>query len=167
MNSSLIFGIFISLVFHLLLVIDLSIKSEAEVTMKMSSSKSSFKVNLNKEKKSPKRKGIGQNKKVSNEVKADESNLAKTSVHVANQFKPQYPYRSRLFSEEGIVFVNVKIDKSAKVIDASIAKSSGFKRLDNAALEAARKSFFTVTQKGRESVVEYVLEFNFKLNEGE
>jgi len=62
------------------------------------------------------------------------------------QIKPQYPYMSRKFKEEGTVILEVKVLKTGKVAWVHIKKSSGFKRLDASALRAVRNSHFTTAQ---------------------
>ncbi|HUP57475.1 MAG TPA: TonB family protein [Bdellovibrionota bacterium] len=52
--------------------------------------------------------------------------------------RPQYPRRSRLLGEEGEVWI--RIDVSAGAVSASILRSSGYRRLDEAALAAAREA---------------------------
>jgi protein TonB len=55
---------------------------------------------------------------------------------------PVYPRLSRLHNETGRVVVLVRIGAQGKVEDARIDKSSGYARLDDAALEAARRARF-------------------------
>ena len=51
-----------------------------------------------------------------------------------------YPRISRKRHEQGIVKIEVTIDKKGNVIKTSLTKSSGFKRLDTAALKSVAKS---------------------------
>ena len=51
-----------------------------------------------------------------------------------------YPRISRKRHEQGIVKIEVTIDKKGNVIKTSLTKSSGFKRLDTAALKSIAKS---------------------------
>ena len=55
---------------------------------------------------------------------------------------------SQRLREEGTTIVLVQIDTDGNVTRASISKSSGFERLDEAALEAARKARFTPAKVG-------------------
>lgn len=55
---------------------------------------------------------------------------------------PVYPRLSRLHDETGRVVVLVRISAQGKVQDASIDISSGHERLDDAALDAARRARF-------------------------
>ena len=52
---------------------------------------------------------------------------------------PKYPIESRKKKEQGIVLLSVLLDTSGRVEDLSVAKSSGHKRLDKAALHAVRR----------------------------
>ena len=61
---------------------------------------------------------------------------------------PVYPRMSQRLREEGVAIVLVDIDTSGQVSRAVIDKSSGFERLDEAALEAARKARFTPASIG-------------------
>ena len=47
--------------------------------------------------------------------------------------KPEYPSASRRANETGTVLLSFLIDQSGKVIDSKIERSSGFRRLDEAA----------------------------------
>lgn len=60
------------------------------------------------------------------------------SVTCPERNPPRYPPLSRRLGEEGTVVLRVELDEQGKVYTARIAASSGFERLDNAALEAVR-----------------------------
>jgi protein TonB len=51
---------------------------------------------------------------------------------------PRYPHHSRRLGEAGTVVLRVELDEHGAVSMASVSASSGFARLDNAALEAVR-----------------------------
>lgn len=53
--------------------------------------------------------------------------------------KPPYPDLARKRGQEGTVNIHCNVDASGIVSDASIAKSSGYKLLDEAALKTVRK----------------------------
>lgn len=61
---------------------------------------------------------------------------------------PVYPRMSQRLREEGTTIVLVDIDTQGEVVRATISKSSGFERLDEAALVAARKARFTPARVG-------------------
>ena len=60
-----------------------------------------------------------------------------------NCAKPEYPSISRRLEETGSVLLALLVDEEGKVIDGKIEKSSGFGRLDNAALSALQMCQFT------------------------
>lgn len=66
---------------------------------------------------------------------------------------PKMPFESRKKKEQGSVVLRVLLDVGGSVSDLSIAKSSGFTRLDKAALEAVRKWRWSPTVRGGEAVM--------------
>lgn len=169
MKSYYTLSILLSLLLHLVLVIDFPKFKEGRVSIQVDSAKTSFKVNLNKI-----RKKVTPNKKSSrsvverrlkkDKVESIESSNAKSSVSVKNKFIPKYPYKSRLFSEEGVVLVRVIIDGNSKVLESTILESSGHDRLDKAALEASRRSSFNISNLARDHSISHTLEFDFRLD---
>ena len=69
---------------------------------------------------------------------------------VVDQFKQQlyshpvnyvkYPVRSLQRREEGVVQLDVKISETGQLMDVQLAQSSGYSRLDKAAIEAVEKA---------------------------
>ncbi len=57
-------------------------------------------------------------------------------VNAASCDKPEYPPAARRANETGTVLLNFLIDVNGKVIDSKVERSSGSRRLDDAALEA-------------------------------
>jgi protein TonB len=53
--------------------------------------------------------------------------------------QPPYPMAARLLGEEGVVVISVAIDANGRVTGASLVRSSGHERLDQAALAQALK----------------------------
>lgn len=51
---------------------------------------------------------------------------------------PRYPLESRRHREQGIVVLSVLLTTDGSIADISVARSSGFPRLDDAALDAVR-----------------------------
>lgn len=82
-----------------------------------------------------------------------------------HQYEPDYP---RLASQAGItgtVWVNALVDEEGNVIRAIIAKSSGTKSLDDAAVQAAFKNKFKPgIQNGRPVKVWVTYPYEFKLD---
>jgi len=54
-----------------------------------------------------------------------------------SQFRPFYPSASQRIGEEGTVVVRVVVGVDGRVVRATVAKSSGFARLDAAAIDQA------------------------------
>jgi protein TonB len=60
------------------------------------------------------------------------------AVACPNRTPPAYPALSRRFDEEGTVVLQVELDETGGVASARVHKSSGFARLDEAALAAVK-----------------------------
>lgn len=71
--------------------------------------------------------------------------------------KPAYPYVSRKLKEEGRVVLRVQVAASGLPTDVALQGSSGFDRLDQAALEAVRRWKFVPAKRGDELVAASVL----------
>lgn len=54
---------------------------------------------------------------------------------------PNYPPTSRRLGETGVVTLQIYVNEEGKVVDARIAKSSGFKRLDEAAVKHVKRAW--------------------------
>jgi protein TonB len=65
-------------------------------------------------------------------------NLGELSAKMISATPPKFPLESRRSHEEGIVVLSVLLSIDGRVSDVSITKSSGFARLDRAALDAVR-----------------------------
>jgi len=68
---------------------------------------------------------------------------------------PKYPRKSRRLGEEGIVTVKATIDLQGRVINTVILSSSGFERLDNAAVNAVNKAEFYPAKSNGIPVMSY------------
>ena len=66
---------------------------------------------------------------------------------------PKYPIESRKKREQGTVVLSVLVGTSGGVEQVSIAKSSGFSRLDKAALDAVRRWRWSPTVRGGQPVM--------------
>ncbi|AOF83765.1 hypothetical protein BSY238_3332 [Methyloversatilis sp. RAC08] len=71
--------------------------------------------------------------------------------------KPAYPMLSRRAGEEGRVMLRVMVEANGMPSKVDIEKSSGFPRLDEAALDAVRKWKFVPARRGNEAVAESVM----------
>lgn len=77
---------------------------------------------------------------------------------------PAYPALSRQFEEQGIVLLNVLVGADGKAQKAVINKSSGYARLDNAALKTVSKWNFIPAKQGENNVATWVqIPINFVL----
>lgn len=65
-------------------------------------------------------------------------NLGEISARMVSANPPRYPMDSRRAREQGTVVLSVLLATDGRVSDIGIARSSGFSRLDRAALEAVR-----------------------------
>ena len=77
---------------------------------------------------------------------------------------PEYPRTSKRLGEEGKVLVRLLINTRGLVDKATLEKSSGFNRLDEAALEAARRGRFKpYTENGMAIAAIAIVPFDFTL----
>lgn len=75
-------------------------------------------------------------------VPSDEPRLIQTVDYLNGPPRASYPQASRRLGEEGRVIVRVLIDTSGRVEQATVRKSSGHARLDDAAVSAAQRARF-------------------------
>lgn len=66
--------------------------------------------------------------------------------------KPVYPALSRRMNEEGKVLLKVRVSAQGTALDVAISKSSGFPRLDAAAVDAVTRWRFVPAKRGDEAV---------------
>lgn len=77
---------------------------------------------------------------------------------------PKYPLESRRRREQGTVILAITLDTEGKVATVTLSKSSGFDRLDKAALDAVRRWRWSPTIRGGEAVaVRGIVEIPFEL----
>lgn len=65
-----------------------------------------------------------------------------TELQVVNRVTPAYPPASRRLGEAGTVVFRVLVDENGHPLQVEVTKSSGFTRLDDAALQAIRRWIF-------------------------
>jgi TonB family protein len=78
---------------------------------------------------------------------------------------PVYPDSARKVGLEGLVWVQVLLDKTGKVVDTRIRKTSGYECFDQAALEAAKKTIWKPAEQDGQKVliwVSYAIKFSLK-----
>ncbi|MFZ2971838.1 MAG: energy transducer TonB [Ferribacterium limneticum] len=66
--------------------------------------------------------------------------------------KPVYPALSRRMNEEGKVLLKVRVSAQGTALDVAISKSSGFPRLDAAAVDAVTRWRFVPARRGDEAI---------------
>lgn len=88
-------------------------------------------------------------------------NLSSTMI----AFKaPRYPVECRRKKEQGVVLLNLLLAADGSVAEIAVQKSSGFDRLDRAALDAVRQWRWSPTVRGGEAMmVRGVVEIPFVL----
>lgn len=87
------------------------------------------------------------------------------SAAYLNNPKPEYPAISRRLQETGKVLLRVHVDTSGMATQVEIRNSSGFPRLDNAAIKAVWQWRFVPAKRGETTVAAWVLiPLNFELN---
>jgi periplasmic protein TonB len=86
-------------------------------------------------------------------------------VNTAASREPEYPPVSRRLGEQGSVILEVLVDANGRATDAKIVQSSGFPRLDEAALEGVKTSYRFVpgTVDGKPQPMRYTFKFTWKL----
>jgi protein TonB len=79
--------------------------------------------------------------------------------------QPEYPPTSRRMGEQGSVVLQVLVDTDGRVIDAKLLQSSGYDRLDQAALDGVKSDYRFVpgTVDGKPQQMWYTFKFNWKL----
>jgi protein TonB len=70
---------------------------------------------------------------------------------------PAYPSASRAMGEQGKVFLRVLVSQHGEADQVRLHNSSGFERLDLAALEAVRRWKFVPARQGSEAVAAWVI----------
>jgi TonB family protein len=73
-----------------------------------------------------------------------------------NNAAPNYPPLSRRLKEQGLVMLTVYVNASGRAEQVTIKKSSGFSRLDSAAIEAVKNWRFAAAKQGDQLVASYV-----------
>jgi periplasmic protein TonB len=79
--------------------------------------------------------------------------------------EPEYPPVSRRLGEQGTVILAVLVEPNGRASDAKIVQSSGFPRLDQAAIDGVKTSyrFAPGTLDGKPQPMWYTFKFNWRL----
>ncbi len=89
----------------------------------------------------------------------------RTDAAHLNNPAPQYPALSRRLGEQGRVMLDVYILPDGSVGEIKLNKSSGFPRLDNAALQAVKNWKYVPAKRGNKPIAFwYVQPVSFVLN---
>lgn len=90
-----------------------------------------------------------------------------SSARVLQSAEPPYPSISRLREEEGTVLVKIMITPYGTAGNVQIEKSSGYSRLDEAAIKAVRGWKFAPAKRGTQAIATWVtVPVKFVLNSG-
>jgi protein TonB len=82
-----------------------------------------------------------------------------------NNTKPVYPERSRELNEEGVTTLKVRVGADGRALEVSVSRSSGYRRLDQAATDAVSRWRF-VPAKRRGKPVESELTVPVRFEDG-
>jgi periplasmic protein TonB len=85
-------------------------------------------------------------------------------IAVLQSVMPQYPVESMRAGEEGAAVLQVLVDESGRASDVRVARSSGFERLDSAAVTAVSRWKFAPSTQGSLAVATWgEMEMRFNL----
>jgi periplasmic protein TonB len=81
-----------------------------------------------------------------------QSGGAAQQLKTTNRVEPAYPPTSRRLGEEGTVRLRVLVDENGRPRDVNVVNSSGFERLDRAAIDAVKRWRFVAATDGSKSI---------------
>jgi protein TonB len=91
--------------------------------------------------------------------------LDSSAVKIRNHSDPTYPSASRRAGEQGTVMLKILIGEDGRARDVQVERSSGFARLDDAAVDAVRKWRFAAAVKNGAAMTGWVtLPVTFRLD---
>jgi protein TonB len=98
---------------------------------------------------------------------ATASGAVAQDLKASNRVEPAYPPAARRAGEEGTVRLKVLVDEKGRPRDVTVANSSGFARLDQAAIEAVRKWRFVAATDGANPISAWTqVAITFRLTTG-
>lgn len=105
-----------------------------------------------------------------NAIAATEANIAPAGetreLRTKSRVDPVYPPSSRRAGEEGTVKLRLQVDERGQPRDIQVAQSSGFERLDQAAIEAVRKWRFIAANSGSQAIAAWTqVSITFRLTD--
>ncbi len=91
---------------------------------------------------------------------------AQFSADYLHNPKPQYPSLSRRLGEQGRVLLHVQVSSEGLPLDVAVKESSGYARLDQAAVAVVKNWQFVPAKRGSFTLVSWVdVPLQFSLNE--
>jgi protein TonB len=87
-----------------------------------------------------------------NAIAATSAGAVAQDLKTSNRVEPTYPPAARRAGEEGTVRLKVLVDEKGRPKDVAVATSSGFARLDEAAVAAVRKWRFEAATNGTSAI---------------
>lgn len=85
-----------------------------------------------------------------------EQPLIQATADYLNNPKPSYPRASKRLGEEGEVRLRVQVSKGGQVLAVQLKRSSGYERLDKAAIESVQQWRFKPATRGDEALESWV-----------
>lgn len=94
-----------------------------------------------------------------------EAVIVQPRIDAAHSHDPEYPLVSRRLGEQGSVVLQVMVGVDGKVTEAKIVQSSGFPRLDQAAVDGVKSNyrFHPGTSDGTAQAMWYTFKFTWQL----
>jgi protein TonB len=87
------------------------------------------------------------------------------NLAVSKRVEPVYPPASRRAGEQGTAMFRVLVDERGRPSEVQVLKSSGYPKLDQAALDAIRKWVFTPAKNGATPILSWTrVQVKFQLN---
>ncbi len=89
-------------------------------------------------------------------------------LKTSNRVEPTYPATSRRLGEEGTVRLKVLVDEKGRPKDVGVLNTSGFSRLDQAAIEAVKRWRFVAATDGNRPISTWTqVAITFKLTDAQ
>jgi protein TonB len=85
-------------------------------------------------------------------INAAEATGTVRELKTSRRIEPAYPATSRRLAEEGTVRVRVLVDERGQPKEVTVGQSSGYTRLDQAALDAVRRWRFVAATDGQKPI---------------
>ncbi len=154
-------------------VIEILEEKEPEIAPLVEEEELKLPVEEKEEEKSEEKK---EEKKENNQVNSEEivadlkekGVITDTEAERADFHKPEYPEYCRKRGQEGVVVLTIRISADATGNSIKIVKSSGYLRLDNAAVEALKRAKFVPARRmGTAVTTTKKVAFRFRLLEEE